>query len=106
MRNDYISHGGMKDINDVTNELVKFFNYDEPVRLQFTSQNWYWNAYIEGPIELDKDRIGFWSFKVNVVLTDPYKYAVEGTKTQQFQTKLVQLIQVQQTHLLLYKLRH
>lgn len=80
VRNDYISNGGMKDINDVTNELVKFFNCDEPVRLQFTSQNWYWNAFIEGPIELDKDRIGFWSFKVNVVITDPYKYAVEGTK--------------------------
>ncbi|ASN69337.1 hypothetical protein 10S14_15 [uncultured Caudovirales phage] len=80
IRNDYISHGGMKDLNDVTNEVVKFLNYDEPVKLQFTSQKWYWNAYIEGPIELDKDRIGFWSFKINVVLADPYKYAVEGTK--------------------------
>lgn len=80
IRNDYISHGGMKNIKDITNEVVRFLNYDEPVKLQFTSQDWYWNAYIEGPIELNKDRIGFWSFKINVVLADPYKYAVEGTK--------------------------
>lgn len=80
IRNDYLSPGGMKELDDVLNEVVKFFDYDKAVKLQFTSQNWYWNAYIEGPIELNKDRIGFWTFKVNVVLADPYKYAVEGTK--------------------------
>lgn len=80
IRNDYLSPGGMKKLDDVLNEVVKFFDYDKAVKLQFTSQNWYWNAYIEGPIELNKDRIGFWSFKINVVLADPYKYAVEGTK--------------------------
>ena len=80
IRNDYLSPGGMKKLDDVLNEVVKFFDYDKAVKLQFTSQNWYWNAYIEGPIELNKDRIGFWTFKVNVVLADPYKYAVEGTK--------------------------
>lgn len=80
IRNDYLSPGGMKKLDDVLNEVVKFFDYDKAVKLQFTSQNWYWNAYIEGPIELKKDRIGFWTFKVNVVLADPYKYAVEGTK--------------------------
>lgn len=80
IRNDYLSPGGIKKLNDVLNEVVKFFDYDKAVKLQFTSQNWYWNAYIEGPIDLNKDRIGFWSFKINVVLADPYKYAVEGTK--------------------------
>ena len=80
IRNDYLSPGGMKKLDDVLNEVVKFFDYDKAVKLQFTSQNWYWNAYIEGPIEVNKDRIGFWSFKINVVLADPYKYAVEGTK--------------------------
>ena len=80
IRNDYLSPGGMKKLDDVLNEVVKFFDYDKAVKLQFTSQNWYWNAYIEGPIELNKDRIGFWTFTVNVVLADPYKYAVEGTK--------------------------
>lgn len=80
IRNDYLSPGGMKKLDDVLNEVVKFFDYDKAVKLQFTSQKWYWNAYIEGPIELNKDRIGFWSFKINVVLADPYKYAVEGTK--------------------------
>ena len=80
IRNDYLSPGGMKKLDDVLNEVVKFFDYDKAVKLQFTSQDWYWNAYVEGPIELNKDRIGFWTFKVNVVLADPYKYAVEGTK--------------------------
>ena len=28
---------------------------DKPIKLQFESQNWYWNAYITGPFELDKD---------------------------------------------------
>lgn len=50
------------------------------VPLQFKSQDWYWNAYFEGPIELDKYSETFWQFSINVVLADPYKYAVEGTK--------------------------
>ena len=80
IRNDYLSSGGVKTHDEVLNDLVKLFDYDHAVPLQFKSQKWYWNAYFEGPIELNKDRIGFWTFKVNVVLADPYKYAVEGTK--------------------------
>ena len=80
IRNDYLSSGGIKTHDDVLNELVKFFDYDRSVPLQFKSQNWYWNAYFEGPIELDKYSKTFWQFSINVVLADPYKYAVEGTK--------------------------
>ncbi|MBM6506702.1 MULTISPECIES: phage distal tail protein [Staphylococcus] len=80
VHNDYLSHGGVKTHDDVLNELVRFFNYEESVPLQFTSQDWYWNAYFEGPIELKKDKYGFYSFTISVVLADPYKYAVEGTK--------------------------
>lgn len=80
IRNDYLSSGGIKTHDDVLNELVKFFDYDRSVPLQFKSQNWYWNAYFEGPIELDKYSETFWQFSINVVLADPYKYAVEGTK--------------------------
>lgn len=80
IRNDYLSSGGIKTHDDVLNELVKFFDYDRSVPLQFKSQNWYWNAYFEGPIELEKYSKTFWQFSINVVLADPYKYAVEGTK--------------------------
>ena len=80
VRNDYLSSGGIKTHDDVLNELVKFFDYDHSVPLQFKSQKWYWNAYFEGPIELEKYSKSFWQFSINVVLTDPYKYAVEGTK--------------------------
>ena len=80
VRNDYLSSGGIKTHDEVLNELVKFFDYDRSVPLQFKSQNWYWNAYFEGPIELEKYNRNFWQFSINVVLADPYKYAVEGTK--------------------------
>lgn len=80
IRNDYLSSGGEKTHDEVLNELVKFFDYDRSVPLQFKSQNWYWNAYFEGPIELEKYNKNFWQFSINVVLADPYKYAVEGTK--------------------------
>ncbi|WP_368917086.1 phage distal tail protein [Staphylococcus haemolyticus] len=80
IRNDYLSSGGEKTHDEVLNELVKLFDYDHAVPLQFKSQDWYWNAYFEGPIELDKYSKTFWQFSINVVLTDPYKYAVEGTK--------------------------
>ncbi|MCC3722794.1 phage distal tail protein [Staphylococcus haemolyticus] len=80
VRNDYLSSDGIKTHDDVLNELVKFFDYDHSVSLQFKSQKWYWNAYFEGPIELEKYSKTFWQFSINVVLTDPYKYAVEGTK--------------------------
>lgn len=80
IRNDYLSSGGVKTHDEVLNELVKLFDYDHAVPLQFKSQDWYWNAYFEGPIELDKYNKTFWQFSINVVLADPYKYAVEGTK--------------------------
>ena len=80
IRNDYLSSGGIKTHDDVLNELVKFFDYDHSVPLQFKSQKWYWNAYFEGPIELEKYSKTFWQFSINVVLADPYKYAIEGTK--------------------------
>lgn len=80
IRNDYLSSGGVKTHDEVLNDLVKLFDYDHAVPLQFKSQNWYWNAYFEGPIELDKYSETFWQFSINVVLADPYKYAVEGTK--------------------------
>lgn len=80
IRNDYLSSGGVKTHDEVLNELVKLFDYDHAVPLQFKSQDWYWNAYFEGPIELDKYSETFWQFNINVVLADPYKYAVEGTK--------------------------
>jgi len=80
VRNDYLSSGGIKTHDDVLNELVKFFDYDHSVPLQFKSQKWYWNAYFEGPIELEKYSKTFWQFSINVVLADPYKYAIEGTK--------------------------
>lgn len=80
IRNDYLSSGGVKTHDEVLNNLVKLFDYDHAVPLQFKSQNWYWNAYFEGPIELDKYSETFWQFSINVVLADPYKYAVEGTK--------------------------
>lgn len=80
VRNDYLSSDGIKTHDDVLNELVKFFDYDHSVSLQFKSQKWYWNAYFEGPIELEKYSKTFWQFSINVVLAVPYKYAVEGTK--------------------------
>ncbi|WEB17563.1 phage tail family protein [Staphylococcus haemolyticus] len=80
IRNDYLSSGGVKTHDEVLNDLVKLFDYDHAVPLQFKSQDWYWNAYFEGPIELDKYSETFWQFSINVVLADPYKYAVEGTK--------------------------
>ncbi|RZH79755.1 phage tail protein, partial [Staphylococcus aureus] len=57
VRNDYLSHNGIKTHYYVLIELVKFFNYEELVTLQFKSKDWYWNAYYEGPIKLHKEFI-------------------------------------------------
>lgn len=80
VRNDYLSSGKRKTHDDVLNDLSRFFDYDNPVSLQFTTENWYWNAMFIGPIELKKDPIGFYEFTIKVVLADPYKYAIQGTK--------------------------
>ncbi|WP_191961197.1 phage tail domain-containing protein, partial [Staphylococcus aureus] len=80
VRNDYLSHNGIKTYDDVLNELVKFFNYEEQVKLQFKSKDWYWNAYFEGPIKLHKEFTIPVKFTIKVVLTDPYKYSVTGNK--------------------------
>lgn len=78
VRNDYISSGGLKSHDEILHELSNFFNHDREVTLQFKSKDWYWNAYFEGAIELDKTPTGFIEFNITVVLTDPYKYAAAG----------------------------
>ncbi|UXR29829.1 phage tail family protein [Staphylococcus simulans] len=79
--NDHLAHSGIKSHDDILNELVKFFNYDKQVKLQFKSKEWYWNAYFEGPIELfskTENQINVVNLKV--VLSDPYKYSAKGNK--------------------------
>ena len=58
----------MKTHDEVLNDLVKCLIMTIFVPLQFKSQDWYWNAYFEGPIELDKYSETFWQFSINVVL--------------------------------------
>ncbi|MFR2911922.1 phage-related protein [Staphylococcus hominis] len=81
VRNDtHTNRNGQKNHDDIINDLVKRVDSDKPIKLQFESQNWYWNAYITGPFELDKD-VGMQAeLSLKVTLLDPYKYAVEGTK--------------------------
>ncbi|EMZ6974769.1 phage tail family protein [Staphylococcus pseudintermedius] len=78
VRNDYLA--GRKTHDDILNEVVKFFDYEEPVKLQFSTKGWYWNAYFDGPFEIASNNDGFITFNVQVVLTDPYKYAVNGNQ--------------------------
>ena len=78
--NDYLSSGGEKDHDTILHELTRFFNHNKEVTLQFKSKDWYWNAYFEGPIELNKTPDGFIQFDITVVLTDPYKYTVKGNE--------------------------
>ncbi|MCO4332848.1 phage tail family protein, partial [Staphylococcus hyicus] len=81
IHNDYLSHSGIKSHDDILNELVKFFNYDNQVKLQFKSKQWYWNAYFEGPIELlSKTENNINIFNIKVVITDSYKYSAKGSK--------------------------
>lgn len=78
VRNDYLA--GRKTHDDILNEVVKFFDYEEPVKLQFSTKGWYWNTYFDGPFEIASNNDGFITFNVQVVLTDPYKYAIEGSQ--------------------------
>ncbi|WP_128382875.1 phage distal tail protein [Staphylococcus coagulans] len=81
VHNDFLSSGGVKNHDYILEELVKFFNYDEPVKLQLKSKKWYWNAYFEGPLEVNsKTENSINVVTVKVVLTDPYKYAIDGSK--------------------------
>ncbi|WP_353418191.1 phage tail family protein [Staphylococcus delphini] len=85
-RNDYLV--GRKNHDEIVNELVKFFDYDAPVKLQLSEKNWYWKAYFDGPIEIVSVNHGFVSFKVKVILTDPYKYAIEGSQNTAIQDQV------------------
>ncbi|EIS6533729.1 phage tail family protein [Staphylococcus pseudintermedius] len=81
VHNDYLAHGGIKSHDDILSELVKFFDYDRAVKLQLKSKKWYWNAYFEGPLEINnKAENNINVVTVKVVLTDPYKYAVHGNQ--------------------------
>ncbi len=79
--NDYLSIGGIKTHDDILNELVKFFNSEESIKLQFSKKDWYWNAYIEGPIELNSNtEYNLNTFSVTVRILDPFKYKDKGNQ--------------------------
>lgn len=80
VRNDNLSPGGIKSHDEILERLTKFFNYDEAVKLQFKSKDWYWNAYFDGPIELSKETRGIVNFNISVILSDPYKYKDKGNQ--------------------------
>lgn len=81
VRNDYISPGGTKNHDEILHDLVRFLNYDNQVKFQFSSQDWYWNVYIDGPIELPLNTEGkIIKFTLKLILTDPYKYKVDGNQ--------------------------
>lgn len=77
IKNEWYSQN--KDFDTITNELVKFFNYGEaPVKFQIKSKKWYWNVYIEGPIEILNKTEQFMELEIKLKLLDPYRYAVDG----------------------------
>ncbi|MCS4486389.1 phage tail family protein [Staphylococcus americanisciuri] len=78
VRNDYLA--GHKTHDQILREVVKFFDYDEPVKLQLSKKDWYWNAFFDGPIELVTNTKGIITFKIKIVLTDPYKYSVNANQ--------------------------
>lgn len=68
--------GGVKDHDEILTELVRLFNHNEPVRFKFESQEWYWNAMFDGPIEIPKyTKNQIIQFTLTVRLLDPYKYS-------------------------------
>ncbi|WP_312684212.1 phage distal tail protein [Mammaliicoccus sciuri] len=81
VRNDlHLTKESIKKHDDIANALVSFFDYDKPVKLQFESKNWYWLAYFDGPIEIPNTPREFIKFSIKVILTDPYKYKVDGNQ--------------------------
>lgn len=78
LKNEWFKYN--KNFDDVTNELVKFFDYgNEPVKFQVKSKKWYWYAYIEGPIEILNTTEQFMNIELKLKLLDPYKYSVDGS---------------------------
>ncbi|XCC89618.1 phage tail family protein [Mammaliicoccus sciuri] len=75
--NDYLSEGGTKNHDEITNELVKFVNYDEPVTFRFSNQNWFWKVHIDGPFEIPLNTKGqITKFNLKLTILDPRRYSV------------------------------
>lgn len=75
--NEWIEQNKTHD--DILNDLVRFFDYgNEAVKLKIKSKDWYWNAYIDGVIEIPNKTTQFMELELKVVLADPYKYAEKG----------------------------
>lgn len=71
--NEWLSE--KKSHDEILNALAVFFDYGNAVKLKLKSQDWYWWAYFDGPIELSPDIKQFEEFTIKVKLLDPYKYS-------------------------------
>ncbi|WP_390174649.1 phage tail domain-containing protein [Staphylococcus pseudintermedius] len=76
----HTSKANKLDHDSVLNDVVKLFNYNEEVTIQFSDMNWYWKGFIDGPLNIPKSFLNGTEFTVKIVLADPYKYAVDGNQ--------------------------
>lgn len=70
----YRNQRDKKTDKEIIDEVVIFLDYDEPVKIQFTNQDWYWLADIDGPFNVATNTRGFVRFVLIIKLADPYKY--------------------------------
>jgi len=77
----YLNEYNPRDTETITNEIVDWINYTDPVKLKLTNLRWYWKAYIDGPFYIATNTRGFVTFSLRIKLADPYKYSDEEYST-------------------------
>lgn len=76
----YKNHYSKKENHQIMNEIVSFLDYDEPVTIQISGEDWFWIGYVNGPLSSKPFEETFQEFFINIALTDPTRYSLDTYK--------------------------
>lgn len=76
----YVNGRAKKSNAEIMKLVTEFIDYDEPVEIQISDEDWCWYGYLDGPINLKPFFKAYQEFEVEVVLNDPTRYSVDTFK--------------------------
>lgn len=66
-----------KTKNGIMDEIVRYIDHDEPVKIRVDGEDWHWWGTVDGVINIKFFKHIYYDFELNIVLTDPFRYSAD-----------------------------
>lgn len=66
-----------KNKNGIMDEIVRYIDHDEPVKIRVEGEDWHWWGTVDGILNIKFFKHIYYDFELNIVLTDPFRYSAD-----------------------------